>query len=279
MPHKKYIKELNDLFDRHHFGIQVSEEDLVFSNNFVTDAVIGDRRFTEHLTSAISQPIYTGEFYHYTGRDATNAILRTKTLRLTSVEKRITEDEIRRFLEEFGFSYPLSLDPDTGQPRYVTSISRQIFYTSFTDTTLTSSEEQYFWNTFAGADGARLKFLIGLQSGCLRRIVYGDDITKWALFFKEVNDLTQKILGKIFYWGDSATVCALHLPESYKVEREVRLITRRNCGLRLGNDGPTDYLELNFGMNSAIKVNLKLVEIQTDQTVSNNCGALVTPRT
>lgn len=279
MPYDEYIKALNELFDRHCLGINVTADDFLFLEEVVTDEVSENRRLTVHLSSAISPPIHTGEFYHYTRRDATNAILGSKTLRLTSIEKRIAEDEIKVFLRKFGFSHPLSIDPDTSEPRYVRSIAHQIFYTSFTDTILSPEEEQYFWNTFARRDGTRLKFRIDLQSGCLRRMVYGDAIARWAQFFREVNDLTQKYLGKVFFWGDSATVCALHLPDSYDVERETRLITRRECGLRLGNDGGTEYLELRFGMNDTLKIDLKLIEIQTDEPVSDNCGAIVTPRT
>ena len=110
-------------------------------------------------------------------------------------------------------------------------------------------------------------------------MVYGDDIEKWSQFFREVNDITMKMLGKTFFWGDSATVCALHLPDSYNVEKETRLLTRRSCGLRLGNDAGTEYLELKFGSNDPIKVDLQLLEIQTDQPVENTWGANVSPRT
>lgn len=276
---EEYIAALNDLFARYGMGITVTANDFLFLDEVVTDDINGDRQLTVALTSAISPAIHSGEFYHYTKRETATAILNSQRLRMTSVEKRIEEDEIEGFLWKFGFTHPLTLDFDTKEPRYKTSLAREIFYTSFTDTSLRPDEEQYFWDTFAGADGARLKFKIELKSGCLRRMVYGDDIEKWAQFFREVTEITQKMLGKIFFWGDSATVCALHLPDSYDVEKETRLITRRSCGLCLGNDAGSEYLELKFGSNDPIKVDLQLLEIQTDQPVENTSGAIVSPRT
>lgn len=279
MPHENYIAALNELFSRNGLQISITADDLQFLEEVVMDANSEARPLTVALTSAISPAILSGEFFHYTRREAATAILSSQSLRMTSVEKRIEEDEIEGFLRKFGFNHPLSLDPDTNEARYRTSIARELFYTSFTDTSLSLDEEKYFWDTFARADGARLKFKIELQSGCLRHMVYGDDIEKWSRFFREVSELTQKMLGKIFFWGDSATVCALHLPDSYDVEKETRLLTRRSCGLLLANDAGTEYLELKFGFNDPIKVDLKLLEIQTDQPVADNCGAIVSPRT
>ena len=112
---------------------------------------------TDHLTRAISPPILNGEFYHYTRFSAADEILNTKILRLTSLTKRVAENEIVQFLKDFNLVYPLSNDLDTSKPRYLTSIANNIFYTSFTDTSLSKKEEEYFWNCFAGMDGVRLK--------------------------------------------------------------------------------------------------------------------------
>lgn len=278
MSHDRYIQKLNDLFARHDFGINVTAKDFLFLDKVVTDKQSENCSVSSQLSSFISPPIYNGEFFHYTGRDATDAILDSRTLRLTSVAKRINEEEIEGFLREFGFTYPLSTDPITSKTKYRESIAREIFYTSFTDTTLNQDEEQYFWDHFAGKDGARLKFRINLQSGCLRRMVYGEDIKRWTGFFSELTKLTQTELGKVFFWSDSATVCALHLPHCYCNERETRLITRRGCGLHLGNDGDIEYLELKFGLNEAIKVHLDLIEIQTNQPVPNDFREIVRPR-
>ena len=246
----------------------------------VTDH-LKEKRITLRLTNAISPPIPKGEFYHYTSFSAADEILNTKILRLTSLTKRVAEDEIVQFLKEFNLVYPLSNDPKTGKPRYLTSIAKRVFYTSFTDTSLSKEEEERFWVVFAKKDGVRLKFRIELRSGLglLRRMVYrADDITKYASFYRELNELTEREFCKPFFYEDAAIVCALRLPNAYKAEKETRLITYRSCGLPLDEDKGTEFLKLSFGYNEAIGVNLQLVEIQTNQKITNSCGATVVPR-
>ena len=280
MSYTNYIQAINDLLVRYNLDLDppVTEDDLALLPSVVTDEFRPERRITVRLTRAISPPIHNGEFYHYTSFLAAKEILNTKILRLTSLTKRVAEDEIVQSLKEFNLVYPLSNDPKTGKPRYLTSIANRIFYTSFTDTSLSEEEEEYFWNFFAGIDGVRLKFRIELGSGCLHRMVYGADMKKWASFFRELTELTERELCRPFFYGDSAIVCALRLPNAYKAEKETRLITYRCCGLPLEKDGGIEFLKLSFGHNEAIKVNLQLVEIQSNQKIINNCGATVVPR-
>lgn len=283
MSYTNYIQAINDLLVRYNLDLDppVTEDDLGFRNPVsaelpvVTDD-LKERRITVRLTRAISPPIPKGEFYHYTSFSAAEEILNTKILRLTSLTKRVEENEIVQFFEDFNLVYPLSNDPKTLKPHYL-SIANNIFYTSFTDTSL-SEEEEYFWNFFAGMDGVRLKFRIKLRSGWLRRMVYGADITKYASFYRELNELTEREFCKPFFYGDAAIVCALLLPKPYQAEKETRLITDRCCGLPLDKDGGIEFLKLSFGHNVAIGVNLQLVEIQTNQKITNNCGATVVPR-
>ena len=277
MSYTKYIQAINDLLVQYNLDLSVTEEDIAFGPSIVTDEFT-EGIITDHLTRAISPPILNGEFYHYTRFSAADEILNTKILRLTSLTKRVAENEIVQFLKDFNLVYPLSNDLDTSKPRYLTSIANNIFYTSFTDTSLSKKEEEYFWNCFAGMDGVRLKFRIELCSGRLRRMRYGADITKYASFYRELNELTEREFSKPFFYGDSAIVCALLLPSKYHAEKETRLITGRCCGLPLEKDGRIEFLKLSFGHNEAVKVNLQLVEIQTNQRITNNCGATVVPR-
>ena len=280
MSYTNYIQAINDLLVRYNLDLDppVTEDDLAFLPSFVTDEFRPERRITVRLTRAISPPIPKGEFYHYTGFPAADEILNTKILRLTSLMKRVEENEIVQFFEDFNLVYPLSNDPQTLKPRYL-SIANNIFYTSFTDTSLSEEEEKYFWDVFAKKDGVRFKFRIELGGGGhLRRMVYGADITKHASFYRELNELTQKEFCKPFFYGDAAYVCALLLPNAYKAEKETRLIIDRSWGLPIEQDGEIEFLKLSFGHNKAIKVNLQLVEIQTNQTITNNCGAIVVPR-
>jgi len=109
-------------------------------------------------------------------------------------------------------------------------------------------------------------------------MAYGDAIKNSAAFFREISQFTKEKLGKIFFWEDSASVCALHLPSSYKIERETRLITRKSSGFHLGEEGGYEYLEIPFEGDNLMKIKLHLIEIQTDRVVTNPCGASVIPR-
>ena len=277
MSYTKYIQAINDLLVQHDLDLSVTEEDIAFMPSIVTDE-FREGIITDYLTRAISPPICNGEFYHYTRFSAADEILNTKILRLTSLTKRVAENEIVQFLKDFKLYYPLSNEPKTGKPRYLTSIANNIFYISFTDTSLSEKEEEYFWDCFAGADGVRLKFRIESRGPHLRRMRYGANITKYASFYRELNGLTEREFSKPFFYGDSAIVCALLLPSKYHAEKETRLMTIRNCRLPLGKDGGVEFFKLSFGYNEAIKINLQLVEIQTNQRIASNCGATVVPR-
>lgn len=274
----QYIHELNQLFERHGLDLEVTVSDLTFLSEVVMDALKDKRHISSSLTKAISPPIHHGEFYHYTCGDAADKIFDSGVLRLTTVRKRIADGEIRSFLYRFGFDYPLKTATGESNPRFHESIASQVFYASFTDTSLTPSEEKYFWHNFAKKDGARLKFALSLKSGCLRRVVYGNGVDRWANMFKEISDLTKRSLGKVFFWVDAATVCALLLPEQFGVEKETRLITRRGCGLSIGTEGNYEYLKANIGENAAIGLKMELKEIQTNRSVPNHRDVNLIPR-
>lgn len=277
MTYTEYIVQLNSLLAAKGFDLVLTTDDFHFLSEVVTDANTFERRLSTALTRALSPPIHSGEFYHYTS--APNEILASGTLRLTSITKRIGESEIQPFLKRFGFDYPQELIPGSTTPRYQESIASQIFYTSFTETTLLPTEEEYFWKTFAGLDGARLRFRICLRSGCLRRMVYGSELDTIADVFRCISELTAKSLGKVFFWEDAATVCALCLPTSYNIEKEVRLLTRPGSGLPRGMHRGFEFLEAKIGCNPQLLLDIELLEIQTDRPSIGHPSATLIPRT
>lgn len=235
-------------------------------------------RISTHLTNQIYPPIHQGEFFHYTSISATQSILNSRKVRLNSIQNRIDEDEIREFLEKFDYDYPLGIDEASRKPRYIQSIANDFFYISMTDNKLTDKEDKYFWKKFAGMNGSRLKFRIKIQSGCMRRMIYGKDIDKWADFYREVKALTLKKLKKQFFWEGAATVCALYLPFGYHHEKETRLVIKRSWGLQEMNDGNMNFVELQFGYNQSTAITLELIEIQTDQKIDVHYKSITVPR-
>ncbi|MDX2110142.1 MAG: hypothetical protein SFY80_07880 [Verrucomicrobiota bacterium] len=266
MEYDKYIQGLNDIFTKHEFGIQATKDDFNFLERVVIDSIKGGR-ISKQLTNQICPPIHDSEFYHYTNKVSGESILTTSRLRLYSVEKRIQEDEIRAFLEKFDYKYPLGIDEASQRPRYVQSIADGFYYTSMTDTDLTPNEEHNFWTVFAKGNGFRFRFRLTVQSGCLRRITYGNGIDKWADFFKEVQDWTKNSLNKEFFWEDASSICGLYLPHKYSYERETRLVIKRAWGLDEHSDGNHKYVELKFGYNQSVVTDLQLIEVQTDNQI------------
>ena len=266
-----YIEKLNEIFEKYNFGIKAEVEDFNYFNEVVTDSLKGSR-ISKHLTNHICPPIHEEVFYHYTKIESGKSILLGKSLRLYSVKKRITEDEIKSFLEKFKYKFPLSIDEASKKPRYIQSIADGFFYTSMTDTNLTQKEEEYFWEQFAGSDGVRFKFKIQIQTGCLRKITYGNNIDHWANFHKEIQDLTKTTLGKVFYWEDSSSVCGLYLPHGYSHENETRLVIKRSWGLEESSDGKHQYVTINFGENPNILTKLELIEVQTNHDIQTPTG-------
>ena len=258
--HAQYIEELNRLLWEAGFNFEVAEHDFFYLDQVVTERTA---RFSRRFTSIILPPIREGEFYHYTRNAAAESILKSMTVRLYSVKKRISEHEIRHFLESFGYPYPLEIDPATGIPRYASSLAERRFYLSLTSVDLTAREEKYFWDTFAGVDGTRFRFRIKMGSGHLRSMAYGERLKNAADLLRRINDLTDRLLKKKFHWDDSSYVCALHLPKKYAKEKEVRLIVGTDWGLPTESDGKHSYLTLRFGDNPLPPISVELLEVES----------------
>ncbi len=273
-----FITKLNRIFGDYDFGIQAEENDFSFLKEAILDTK-GGGRISEHLNSLICPPIHELEFYHYTPFDAGQNILQTQKLRLTSVEKRLNDNEIHEFLNKFNYTYPLENDPDTNQPRYKNTLATDLFYVSMTDISLSQKEEDSFWRKFAESDGFRLKFKVNVPSGCLRRMTYGSKIDKWAEFSKEIQSMSFDDFGKHFHWKDCVPMSAFYLPEDYEVEKETRLLIRSSWGLKEKEDKGNRFVELDFGFNESTGINLSLIEIQTDQIITPPTGMVITPRT
>lgn len=59
-----------------------------------------------------------------------------------------------------------------GNPKYRHLIMPNTYYASFTDASLTTDQEQYFWRNFASCDGVRLKIEVTAVNPNFRRLRY-----------------------------------------------------------------------------------------------------------
>jgi hypothetical protein len=96
--------------------------------------------------------------------------------------------------------------------------------------------------------------------------------------FKKINVLVAKFGHKGFFWDDVGMACALHLPNEFQCENEIRLIANKNCGLKLGCDSGFEYLELPFGPNSHLALDIKLIDVQTNRSDLSSFGFRIFPR-
>jgi len=117
MNYDEYTNGVNEIMNKHGFTLSMTKNNFRFLKDVVVaDGFSEERSFSTMLTRQISPPIHSGEFFHYTR--AADEILNSQTLRLTSIKKRLGEDELRDFLRDFGFEYPLEIDPQTNEPRF-----------------------------------------------------------------------------------------------------------------------------------------------------------------
>lgn len=276
---KAYIFALNELLQSRGIIAEACPEDFHILSEVVIEAFKSNRVISDALSTSVSPPIHNGTFYHYCDAKSAENILRTNNLHLTTIKKRIFQGEISTFLKLFEFDYPLENNPATGRPRFHEYIANEIFYISLANTYLPPDSDQHNWDEFAKSNGARFKFSIETQTGCLRQIVYKVEMCKWAQLFSEIQTVTKKHLGRKFFWADVCAMSALCLPDFMNIEDEVRLLTRAQSSLKRGSDSGWDYLELPFGYCEELKSKLTLLEIQTDNQKLRHNGVELIRRT
>jgi hypothetical protein len=267
------IEGFNAILDAYGSVERYESTDTIYeAGGLVIDANSEACALSRLLTSLVCERIPGGSFYHYTSGEAAKNICESKVLRLTSVMKRLHEGEIVELLQGFDYKHPLEIDPNTGAPNFYKSIAPGLFYASFTETDLSKDEEQYFWDTFAGRDGARLKFRLDLNSGLLRRVSYGDNLKRAIQLFREINALVANFGYKGFFWDDVGYVCALHLPGKFQIEKEIRLIAKKSSQLASSIENGFEYLELPFGSNPHLALEIELIDVQTDRADFGGLG-------
>jgi hypothetical protein len=62
---EKFIASVNQLLKKSGLEISISKDDIRVSESFITDAISGSK-LSSNLSSEISPPIHSGEYYHYT---------------------------------------------------------------------------------------------------------------------------------------------------------------------------------------------------------------------
>lgn len=159
----------------------------------------------------------------------------TNKFRLTNIQKRIHEDELKTLCDHLGLHHYDTIELD------------QTFYASFVQSNLTKEAEEYFWRSFAYCDGVRLKFEITAENTNLRNMVYKENNNPIAVI-QEIQNLTEKTFNKKFVFQGLFMLCAFYLPSSYRVENEIRMAYKeRDPTQILVQDAQYTYIELPLG--------------------------------
>lgn len=241
----QFIQEINNILNKHGIQERISQEDLSFGDHTLLARNRENLQLTPALINYIWPSISKQTVYHYTDKDAAENILASNRFRLTNIQRRIHEDELKTLCDHLGLYYYDKEELD------------QTFYASFVQSNLTPEQEEYFWRTFAPCDGVRLKFEITAENSNLRNMVYQQDQNPVAII-QEIQALTQKTWNKKFVFQGLSMLCAFYLPNCYIRENETRMAYKeRDASQILSKDAQYTYIELPLGeVNRGFKINI-----------------------
>ena len=218
--HYRIVIALNEELARAGESIEFDEQEIRVTPHGIHEVPLNSRKLSSLLTRLAFPSIQQKRVSHYTTYDSFLAIAETRQLRLYAVRKRISEDELRTLLEQFGFR-GADVDPSSGRPIYE-ELSDDLFYTSFTP----EQNSPYLWTTFAGnATGVRLDFSIEAHIEDFRSISYSLASSPVAKLIARL----QTEFNKSLLLRGISRLCAFHLPSLYDKEHEDRLLLARHA--------------------------------------------------
>lgn len=207
------------------------------------------------------------EVSHFTSLNSFKSIAASNELRLSSLLKRINEQEFRPFSEDFGLSG--HLDTSDGEA-YYKALMESLFYTSFTDAE--PNDPNYMWQLF-GDQGKGVKLTVQVspikRRAELRRVRYSSQNEAAKSLISSIMRRIKQECGRHFIMRDISRVGAFYLPLGYSLEREeeTRLLVKS------WGDGPAHelasgqadqaHLPLELGIGANEFCSLNIVEVQS----------------
>ncbi len=247
----------------------IALSDITVTQKTVSDIVKPDARLSSAIIDHVWPSIESATAYHYTSKSAAESILNSGTFRLYCILKRYKEDEISAFCKIHGLAGYLEKD-EFGDEKYKTMIMPNTFYSSFTDTSITAVQEDYFWRTFACVDGVRLKIQIDASNPNFRKMKYADNTGQPIKILSDLTNLIKTKHDRDFILKGMSRICAFYLSKNYDRENEFRILHRywEGLGPKPKNDGAYDYIEIPLGSMSEIGYQLEITEVQSNETLS-----------
>ena len=138
------------------------------------------------------------------------------------------------------------------------------FYASFTESNLSTNEEEYFWRNFAAADGIRLTLRIEASNPNFRHVRYEKKPGLPIPILAELSDLIRTKYRREFILSGISRLCAFYLPQAkYGNEKEYRLMSKtvKDIGPQPIGNGATSYVEFPLGVMTAFGYKLEILDV------------------
>lgn len=272
MPNKAFsysdvVAAINEILAKHSVSQRITIDDVTITDRTVSDLVKDEPRLSHGIVEHLWPSIQTEEVFHFTSVDAAESILNSGLFRLTNIGKRYHDGEVRTFCESHNLTGYLALDA-SGEPMYRHLIMPNTFYASFTRTTLDSSEQEYFWRTFAVGGGVRIRMRIIASNPNFRRIRYEPLRGRPVPLLAELSSRVRDEFERDFILAGISRLCSFYLPgEDYEQEQEYRMLYRswEGFGPQPVGSGPTSYIELPLADMSDAGYEIHVLEVCADQ--------------
>jgi hypothetical protein len=246
-------------------------------NDFrTTDNIITNHLATSKLSDIILMNYFPQnpitEYHHFTDIGAFQNIIKEKELWLFSVKKRFTEDEFKPFYDVHKMD-GYKLRQNSAGVAMESDLVENAFYTSFTNDNLSKDAEAYMWKYFAKETGVRLVFEVSNLNTHLRQVYYPSSATQKDLpLLTELINVASK-RNKYLIIAGIATIGFFYLPHPYNIERESRLLVKRETGkyfsLEFGTKNGFEYLRFPFNRtNPLAEFKLKKVIFDTNTDIT-----------
>jgi hypothetical protein len=257
------VVEINAILAKHGIRETVDLHDITVTDKTVNDLAKPLPKLSQLVADHLWPSVGSASVYHYTSRDAAESILSSGIFRLTNIEKRINDGEIATFCQTHGLTGYLVRDAN-GIPAYRTLLMPQLYYGSFTETNLSSDEEEYFWRSFAQLDGVRLRLDISAKHPDFRRIVYEQKPGAPIPLLVDLFSTIRRQHGREFVLNHLSTLCSFYLcGQSYRREREYRALfkTWPDVGPQPVGKGPSSYVELPLNRKTELGYECRITEV------------------
>lgn len=274
---QRLLADINSILEKHSIS-PISLKDITVTNSTVSDIVKQDGCLSSSIINKIWPSVGVATVFHYTSKDKAESILNSYNIRLYTILKRYTDNEVSAFCEAHSLNGYLEKD-EHGQEKYKTMIMPNTFYSSFTTTTGTTEQEEYFWRNFAAIDGVRLKIEVSASNPDFRRIVYPKKDGKPLALLSELTTIIREKYKREFILKGISRLCAFYLLKKYEIESEFRMLHRYwGYSPEPKSDGKFDFIEVPLGKMSKIGYQLNIIEIQTNETLQIPSNYHVVPR-